>query len=36
MEVNVRPRRKCEAVMSGQVVEPSFAKGDWSVRWRDE
>lgn len=29
-------RRKCEAVMSGQVVEPSFAKGDWSVRWRDE
>jgi len=32
----VKPRRKCEAVMSGQVVEPSFAKGDWSVRWRDE
>jgi hypothetical protein len=31
-----KPRRKCEAVMSGQVVEPSFAKGDWSVRWRDE
>ncbi|KAL1585277.1 hypothetical protein WHR41_05769 [Cladosporium halotolerans] len=29
-------RRKCEAVMSGHIVEPSFAKGDWSVRWRDE
>lgn len=28
--------RKCEAVMDGQMVEPSFAKGDWSVRWRDE
>jgi len=31
-----KPRKMCEAVMSGQVVEPSFAKGDWSVRWRDE
>jgi hypothetical protein len=31
----VKPRKKCEAVMSGQVVEPSFAKGDWCVRWRD-
>ncbi|KAI3399937.1 hypothetical protein diail_5093 [Diaporthe ilicicola] len=28
-------RRKCEAVMNGKVVEPSFAKGDWSVRWRE-
>lgn len=28
--------RKCEAVMSsGQVVEPSFAKGNWSIRWRE-
>jgi hypothetical protein len=36
MQSEVKPRRKCEAVMSGQVVEPSFAKGDWSVRWRDE
>ena len=35
-EGGVKPRRKCEAIMSGQVVEPSFAKGDWSVRWRDE
>ncbi|KAK6074078.1 hypothetical protein SCUP234_08405 [Seiridium cupressi] len=25
----------CEAVMNGKVVEPSFAKGDWSVRWRE-
>lgn len=28
-------RRKCEAVMLGKVVEPSFAKGDWSIRWRE-
>lgn len=28
-------RRKCEAVMNGSVVEPSFAKGDWGVRWRE-
>jgi hypothetical protein len=27
--------RLCEAIMSGQVVEPSFAKGDWGVRWRE-
>ena len=29
------PRQKCEAVMSGKVVEPSFAKGNWSIRWRE-
>lgn len=29
------PRRKCEALMNGQVVEPSFAKGNWSIRWRE-
>ncbi|KAF2722675.1 hypothetical protein K431DRAFT_338032 [Polychaeton citri CBS 116435] len=28
--------RKCEALMNGSVVEPSFAKGDWSIRWREE
>ncbi|KAI0121219.1 hypothetical protein BJ170DRAFT_688311 [Xylariales sp. AK1849] len=28
-------RRLCEAVMAGKVVEPSFAKGDWGVRWRE-
>ncbi|KAH7121767.1 hypothetical protein B0J13DRAFT_567243 [Dactylonectria estremocensis] len=28
--------RLCEAVMAGKVVEPSFAKGDWAIRWRDE
>ncbi|KAF4969036.1 hypothetical protein FSARC_3690 [Fusarium sarcochroum] len=28
-------KRLCEAVMSGKVVEPSFAKGDWSIRWRE-
>lgn len=27
--------RKCEAIMSGKVVEPSFAKGDWGIRWRE-
>ncbi|KAK5114824.1 hypothetical protein LTR62_001981 [Meristemomyces frigidus] len=29
-------RRKCEALMNDQVVEPSFAKGDWSIRWRED
>lgn len=29
-------RRKCEAVMQDKVVEPSFAKGDWSNRWRED
>jgi hypothetical protein len=28
-------KRKCEAVMKGVVVESSFAKGDWGVRWRE-
>lgn len=28
--------RKCEALMNGAVVEPSFAKGDWSIRWRED
>lgn len=28
-------RRKCEAIMQGKVVEPSFAKGDWGIRWRE-
>ncbi|KIW01870.1 uncharacterized protein PV09_06719, partial [Verruconis gallopava] len=26
--------RMCEAIMNGSVVEPSFAKGDWGIRWR--
>jgi len=29
-------KRKCEAVMKGTVVEPSFAKGEWSIRWREK
>ncbi|KAF3042474.1 hypothetical protein E8E12_010006 [Didymella heteroderae] len=29
-------RRKCEAVMKGAVVEASFAKGEWGVRWREK
>ncbi|MCJ1246207.1 hypothetical protein MMC30_003412 [Trapelia coarctata] len=28
-------RRKCEAVMNDAVVEPSFAKGVWGIRWRE-
>ncbi|KAI2602843.1 hypothetical protein GGR54DRAFT_465245 [Hypoxylon sp. NC1633] len=27
--------RKCEAVMQGRVVEPSFTKGNWGIRWRE-
>ena len=27
--------RKAEALMNGMVVEPSFAKGNWAVRWRE-
>lgn len=34
---SVGPRlRKCEALMNGSVVEPSFAKGNWAIRWREE
>lgn len=29
------PQRKCEALMNGAVVEPSFAKGNWAIRWRE-
>lgn len=29
------PKRKCEAVRNGQVVEPSYAKGNWYIRWRE-
>jgi hypothetical protein len=29
-------RRKCEAVLrDGMVVEASFAKGEWGIRWRE-
>ncbi|KAI4148122.1 MAG: hypothetical protein LQ340_005229 [Diploschistes diacapsis] len=28
-------RRKCEAVINRILVEPSFAKGDWGIRWRE-
>lgn len=36
--VNKDFRRKCEAVITkaAVVVEPSFAKGDWGIRWRDD
>jgi hypothetical protein len=29
-------KKKCEAVMKGSVVEASFAKGEWGVRWREK
>ncbi|KAF2872144.1 hypothetical protein BDV95DRAFT_571597 [Massariosphaeria phaeospora] len=29
-------RRKCEAIRKGVVVEPSFAKGEWGIRWREK
>lgn len=36
-EDDVQPlMKKCEALMNNSVVEPSFAKGDWSIRWREE
>ena len=28
-------RKKCEAVMSDRVVEASYAKGEWGIRWRE-
>lgn len=28
-------RRRVEAVQGGRVVEASFAKGEWGVRWRE-
>lgn len=28
-------RRKVDAVQGGRVVEASFAKGEWGVRWRE-
>jgi hypothetical protein len=28
-------KRKCEAVMKGVVVEASYAKGEWGIRWRE-
>ena len=28
-------RRRVEAVQWGRVVESSFAKGEWGVRWRE-
>lgn len=27
--------KKCEAVQNGKVVEASFAKGEWGVRWQE-
>lgn len=35
LEESTTEIRKGEALMAGMVVEPSYAKGNWSVRWRD-
>jgi hypothetical protein len=32
--VHPESRLLCEAVQDGKVVEPSFAKGDWYIRFR--
>ena len=34
-EIEEGNRRSVEAVQRGRVVECSFAKGEWGVRWRD-
>lgn len=34
-EASLTEMRKAEALMSGMVVEPSFAKGNWKIRWRE-
>ncbi|KAJ4377776.1 hypothetical protein N0V83_000606 [Neocucurbitaria cava] len=31
-----KEKKKCEAVMKGVVVEASFAKGEWGIRWREK
>ena len=33
-ELNQPRLQMCEAVVEGVVVEPSFAKGDWCIRFR--
>ena len=34
-EKNQEHRKKCEAIMNGSVVEASYAKGEWGIRWRE-
>jgi len=34
-ETRSERRKKCEAIMNSQLVEASYAKGDWSIRWRE-
>ena len=33
---NAVPRRKVMAIKDGKVVDPSFAKGEWGVRWNHQ
>lgn len=35
-DTSTRAPPRCEAIMRGAVVEPSYAKGDWGVRWAEE
>lgn len=35
-EESERTLKVCEALMNGTVVDPSFAKGDWEIRWRED
>lgn len=35
VEESTTERRHAEALMDGTVVEPSFAKGNWCIRWRE-
>ncbi|KAF2172790.1 hypothetical protein M409DRAFT_16751 [Zasmidium cellare ATCC 36951] len=35
VEVSQMEVRKAEALMNGTVVEPSYAKGNWAIRWRE-
>ena len=34
-EIEEGNRRRVEAVQEGRVVESSFAKGEWGVRWKE-
>ena len=35
VKADTERRRKCEAIMNETVVEPSYAKGEWGIRWRE-
>ena len=35
LDIAMPLQRKVEAVQGGRIVEASFAKGEWGVRWKD-